>query len=64
VLGDRARARGIFDHAALEHLVAEHQVGRRDHSQRLWSLLNLEVWMRQAIDGDPITEITPSAVPT
>jgi hypothetical protein len=35
--------------------VAEHQSGRRDHAQRLWSLVNLEMWMRRAIEGDPLT---------
>src|SRR5437773_9505560 len=38
------------------HLVAEHNSGRKDHSQRLWSLVNLELWLRQSIDGDPVAE--------
>ena len=54
VLGERVRERGILDHKVLEHLVAEHNSGRKDHSQRLWSLVNLELWLRQSIDGDPV----------
>jgi len=54
VLGERVRERGILDHKVLEHLVAEHNSGRKDHSQRLWSLVNLELWLRQSIDRDPV----------
>src|SRR6266480_789847 len=56
VLGERVRARGILNHAALEQLVAEHNSNRKDHFQRLWSLVNLELWLRQSIDGDPVAE--------
>jgi hypothetical protein len=48
VLGERVRERGMLNCAALERLVAE-----RDHAQRLWSLVNLEMWMRQAIEATP-----------
>ncbi len=53
VLGERAMARGLVDRNAARQLVAEHAAGR-DHAQRLWSLVNLELWMRQAIDGDAV----------
>jgi len=56
VLGERVRERGILNHAALEQLVAEHNSNRKDHFQRLWSLVNLELWLRQSIDGDPVAE--------
>jgi asparagine synthase (glutamine-hydrolysing) len=55
VLGERVRERAMLNCAALARLVAEHQSGRRDHAQGLWSLVNLEMWMRQAIEGDPLT---------
>jgi asparagine synthase (glutamine-hydrolysing) len=51
VLGARAVERGVFDPAYVRNLVAEHQSGARDHSQRLWSLVNFEMWARQFIDG-------------
>jgi asparagine synthase (glutamine-hydrolysing) len=51
-LSARSRERGVFDPAFVRNLVAEHQSGARDHSQRLWSLVNFEMWARQFIDGE------------
>ncbi len=51
-LGARSRDRGVFDPAFVRSLVAEHQSGARDHSQRLWSLVNFEMWARQFLDGE------------
>jgi asparagine synthase (glutamine-hydrolysing) len=47
--------RGLFRPEAIEKLVAEHVEGKREHSQRLWALLMLELWFRRHIDKD-ITE--------
>jgi asparagine synthase (glutamine-hydrolysing) len=52
VLGPRAQGRGLFDPAALGRLVAEHRAGAAPHGDRLWLLLNLELWQRIFIDGD------------
>jgi asparagine synthase (glutamine-hydrolysing) len=52
VLGERALARGIFDRAFVRSLVARHN-GGEDHSERLWSMLNFELWQRRFIDRDP-----------
>ena len=48
---------GFFNQAYLERLVLEHQVGVRDHSAPLWSLLMFEAFLRGATgatraDGD------------
>ncbi|MFP5264729.1 MAG: asparagine synthase (glutamine-hydrolyzing) [Blastocatellia bacterium] len=51
VLGARARARGIFDPGFVERLVGRHMAGER-HDERLWSLINFEIWHRQFIDGE------------
>jgi asparagine synthase (glutamine-hydrolysing) len=51
VLGERSLAREIFDPGYVKKLVAEHQSGM-DHSERLWMLLNFEIWQRQFIDGE------------
>ena len=51
-LSARSLARGVFDPAFVRNLVAEHQSGARDHSQRLWSLVNFEMWARQFMDGE------------
>ena len=39
-------ARGLFDPAEVARLLAEHRLGQRDHSHRIWSLLVLEQWQR------------------
>jgi asparagine synthase (glutamine-hydrolysing) len=52
VLSGRTRARNIFGPDTLKRLVEEHQNGNANHADRLWALLNFEMWMRQFIDGD------------
>jgi asparagine synthase (glutamine-hydrolysing) len=52
VLSERAAARGIFDCAEVARLVAEHSSGAADHAERLWSLVNFEMWMRRFVDGE------------
>ncbi|HKY33170.1 MAG TPA: asparagine synthase (glutamine-hydrolyzing) [Candidatus Polarisedimenticolia bacterium] len=58
VLGPRAQERGLFRPEALRELVAEHASGEADHSERLWLLLNLELWQRIFLDGED-----PPAIP-
>jgi asparagine synthase (glutamine-hydrolysing) len=56
LLGERALARGLFKQAAVMRLAEEHRSGRRFHTDRLWLLMNLEIWQRLFIDGeDPVT---------
>jgi asparagine synthase (glutamine-hydrolysing) len=52
VLGDRALARGWFDRDRLRDVVDEHRNGVADHGERLWLLINLEIWQRIVCDGD------------
>jgi asparagine synthase (glutamine-hydrolysing) len=51
VLGERAGARGIFNDQFVRELVARHQSGE-NHSERLWMLVNFEVWQRRFFDGE------------
>lgn len=51
VLGPRAEARQLFEPAALGRLVAEHAAGA-PHGDRLWLLINLEIWQRIFQDGE------------
>jgi len=51
VLSDRALSRGIFAPDFVRQIVALHQAGE-DHAERLWSLLNFEIWQRQFFDGE------------
>lgn len=57
VLGDRARARGLLAMDAVERIAAEHRAGVADHSERLWALLNLELWHRVFLDGESPADI-------
>src|SRR5688572_1218857 len=59
VLGERALSRGIFAPEFVRNLVSLHQAGE-DHSERLWALVNFEMWQRRFFDlEDPqITRMT------
>lgn len=56
VLSERALGRGLFDPGFVRTLVERHQVGE-DHSERLWALVNFEMWQRQFIDGEQETTV-------
>ena len=47
----RLRDRGIFDSSAIRRMWKEHKARERDHGHRLWSLVMLELWFRQFVDG-------------
>lgn len=51
VLSERAARRGIFDANFVRSLVARHNAGE-DHDERIWALVNFEIWMRRFIDGE------------
>jgi asparagine synthase (glutamine-hydrolysing) len=52
VLGPRALRRGLFEPVMLRRLVEEHRAGTGEHGDRLWLLINLEIWNRIFIDGE------------
>jgi asparagine synthase (glutamine-hydrolysing) len=52
LLDSRSLDRGLFKTEAIQHLFAEHRARRRDHGNRIWRLLNLEIWHRIFIDGE------------
>jgi len=54
VLGPRALQRRLFDAAFLRRLAEEHRAGAVEHGDRLWLLVNLEIWQRIFLDGDDI----------
>jgi asparagine synthase (glutamine-hydrolysing) len=51
VLSERALGRGFFVPSYVRSVVAEHQAGA-NHSERLWALVNFEMWLRQFFDGE------------
>lgn len=61
VLSDRTLARGLFNPDYVRRLAAEHQAGA-NHSERLWALVNFEIWLRQFMDSDHAEESQISPV--
>lgn len=51
VLSERAMSRGVFDTEFLKTIVSKHLSGE-NHDERLWFLLNFEMWQRRFFDGD------------
>jgi asparagine synthase (glutamine-hydrolysing) len=62
LLHERFDNRGIFSRPALRALWDEHRSGRRNHAHRLWSVLMLEFWFREFIDGDAAVQPAEYAV--
>jgi len=54
VLSERALARGIFNPVAVRQLVEKHQSGLENHDERLWALVNFEIWQRQFFEGEAL----------
>lgn len=53
LLGTRSMSRGFFRPEAVRRLFAEHRANSRDNADRIWRLLNLEIWQRIFFDRDP-----------
>jgi asparagine synthase (glutamine-hydrolysing) len=52
---------GMWIQSTVDRLLQEHLTGRSDHGNRLWLLLNSEVWYRMLIEGlkiEPLSEET------
>jgi asparagine synthase (glutamine-hydrolysing) len=59
VLGARSASRGLFTESVVQNMVQEHQSGIANHTDRLWSLVNLEMWQRIFVDGEPVSGSLP-----
>lgn len=57
VTSPRALQRGWFDPNTVKQLAAAHASGERNQGQRLWALINFEIWQRIFLDGEPIDAI-------
>jgi asparagine synthase (glutamine-hydrolysing) len=60
ILSERTMNRGIFDPNFVHTLIKRHQIGDEDHSERLWALINFEIWQRQFFDGQENHAANPS----
>jgi asparagine synthase (glutamine-hydrolysing) len=63
LLDRRARERGVIDPAAVDRLLTAHAAGRIDGADRIWSLLNLELWHRTFIDKEGVQTLSEAAGP-
>ena len=61
LLDRRTRQRGIFDSAAVAALLREHARGSTEGGDRIWSLLNLELWYRTFIDRQGVQSLPEPA---
>lgn len=52
LLEPRSMERGLFQRDAVERLFGEHREGYRDHYDRIWRLLNLELWQRVCLEKE------------
>lgn len=52
LLESRTMDRGLFRRDTVERLFREHRARYRDNYDRIWRLLNLELWQRVCIEGD------------
>jgi asparagine synthase (glutamine-hydrolysing) len=49
---------GVFRQAKIDQLLNEHLTGKVDHGNRLWLLLNSEVWYRMFMEGADVEKLT------
>jgi asparagine synthase (glutamine-hydrolysing) len=54
LLDRRSRERGLIDPDAVDRLLRQHADGRTEGGDRIWSLLNLELWHRTFIDKEGV----------
>src|SRR5579872_1227160 len=57
LLEPRSVERGFFRVEPLKRIFAEHRNKFRDHGNRIWRLINFEVWQRVAIDREPVEAV-------
>ena len=52
LLEPRSMERELLQPSSVERVFEEHRAGHRDHSDRIWRLLNLELWHRVCLEED------------
>ena len=63
LLDRRARTRGVLDSASVDQLLRDHRLGLTDGGDRIWTLINLELWCRTFIDGEGAQTLPAPAIP-
>ena len=57
LLETRTLERRLFRPEVLRRLFAEQRSGYRDHGNRIWRLLNLELWLRVCVESEPAADL-------
>ena len=60
-LDRRSVERGWFRESALRTLIDDHASGRHDNTNRLWTLIQLELWLQTFVDARPLAPIVLDA---
>jgi asparagine synthase (glutamine-hydrolysing) len=58
LLDPGALARGYWRGREVERLIREHQSGMFDHSVGIWTLIQLEMWHREVLEGQPLAQVS------
>lgn len=58
LLEPRSTNRNLFKPSAIARIFDQHAVGQIDHYDRIWRLLNLELWHRVCLEGDEHKSVT------
>jgi len=61
VLSPRARSRELFQPKEVARLAEEHRTGAADHGERLWLLVNLEIWHRVFLERESASSVMEAA---
>jgi asparagine synthase (glutamine-hydrolysing) len=61
LLEPRTLDRKLFRPESVRRLFDEHRSGHADHGNRIWRLLNLELWFRVCIEGDGTADLVAAA---
>jgi asparagine synthase (glutamine-hydrolysing) len=54
------KKRSFINYQQLDGIINEHKTNQKDHSQTLWILINLELWLRIFFDKEPYQTIWPN----
>jgi asparagine synthase (glutamine-hydrolysing) len=57
LLEPRSMERRLFRSDVVKRIFAEHRAKVRDHGNQIWRLINLEIWQRVMLDGEPAAAV-------
>ena len=61
LLDPRSLERGFFREEAVRRVIDDHHTGAADNSNKLWTLIQLELWLRTYVDAPAPEALTLTA---